>query len=83
MSEQKVIDALKGVIEANTAAMKDNARASEKMAEQVKGLQATIQGAQRKIGGELGTVIERQKKAAKDLEDEVAKVRESGGLVAS
>jgi len=78
---EELIDMLKGVIETNTAAMKQNAEASAELAVQVKGLRATIQGAQRKIGGELGPVIARGKKAADDLDAEVRKLRtDQGGL---
>ena len=82
MSEQKIIDALTGVIERNTDAMNRNAEASDKMAEQVKGLRATIQGAQRKIGGELGPIIVSSKLAAKKLHEEAeaaVRARDNGG----
>lgn len=76
----ELIEMLKGVIEANTEAMKESATASNKMANEVTGLRRTIQAAQQKIGGELGPVVERQKRAAKALEEIVAEAR--GGDVA-
>lgn len=76
---EELIGMLKDVIESNTKAMEKSAEASEKMAEQVKSLRATIQGAQRKIGGELGPVIDRGKKAADELDAEVRKIRRDQG----
>ena len=76
---EELIEMLKGVIESNTKAMEKSAEASEKMSAEVRGLRATIQGAQRKIGGELGPVIERGKKAAADMEAETRKIRDEQG----
>ena len=76
---EELIEMLKGVIESNTKAMEKSAAASDKMADQVKGLRATIQGAQQKIGGEIGSVIERGKKNADALDAEVRKIRADQG----
>ena len=78
MSEtEALISALTGVIERNTEAMQKNAEANHKMAEEVRHLRATIQGAQRKIGGELGPVIDQSKEA------HAALAREAAAVVAS
>lgn len=83
MSEEKVLELLVKVIESNTEAMKENAKASEKMADQVKGLRTVITATQRKIGGEIGPLIERQKKTAEKLDQEVARARADGAVDAS
>ena len=83
MSEETILELLVKVIESNTTAMEKSAEASEKMSKEVKGLRVVITGAQRKIGGELGPIIARQKIAEKELADEVARVRKIGADVAS
>jgi hypothetical protein len=83
MSEEMLVRMLAGVIESNTKAMEKNAEASEKMATEVRGLRRIIAGAQEKIGREVGPIIDRQKKAMKDLEEEVVQARESGGVGAA
>jgi hypothetical protein len=83
MGDKELLEMLVGVIESNTRAMEKSAEASEKMATEVRGLRGVITGAQRRIGGELGPIIDRQKKAAEALEEEVARVREFGGGSAS
>ncbi len=83
MSEKELLAMLVTVVEANTEAMKESAKASDNMAEQVRGLRTVITGAQRKIGGEIGTMIDRQKESLKKLDEEVAAARESGADRAS
>ena len=75
--EKELAEMLAGVIERNTSAMEHSAKASEKMAEEVLHLRATIQGAQQKIGGELGAVIDRSKVTHQKMEAELELVRES------
>lgn len=84
MNETDLIQVLIGVVEANTKAMdkvavavQADADASNKMAEQVKGLRGVITGAQRKIGGEMGAVIEKSKQTLAKLEAEREEVRDA------
>lgn len=85
--DKGLIQMLQATIERNTVAMEAvavavqaDADASEKMAEQVKGLKTVITATQRKIGSELGPLIDGSKKTMETLEAEVARVRatESG-----
>lgn len=78
MSDAELLAMLVTVVEANTKAMEKNAAASDKMAEQVKGLRTVITATQRKIGGEIGPLIERQKKTVEKLDQEVARARADG-----
>lgn len=83
MMDKELLELLTGVIERNTEAMKASAEASTTMATEVTGLRRTIQAAQHKIGGELGPMIERQKKAEKELGERLAEARKLGGRGAS
>lgn len=81
MNDTQVLELFRIVTEAvdrNTVAMDKVAVASDAMATQVKGLRATIQGAQRKIGGEMGAVIEKSKETLGKLEAEREEVRRAG-----
>jgi len=71
-----------GALERNTEALREiktviaaDADASVKMADQVKGLRATIQGAQRNIGNEIAPLIEKSKETLGKLEAEREEVR--------
>jgi hypothetical protein len=77
MAQDELIAMLAGIIEANTEAMKSVKTSNDSLAESVAGLRRTIQGAQTKIGGELGAVIDKGKNAAAALAREVDAVRES------
>jgi hypothetical protein len=80
--EKELIEMLAGVLERNTSALENVAKAiagneakNERLADGMHKMVATIAGAQRKVGGELGAVIERGKKLEKDLKAEVDKAR--------
>ncbi len=80
--EKELMEMLAGVIERNTSAMEkmskvtdEAAAASSRMASEVSGLRRIIAGAQQKIGEELGSVIDRQKKNAATLADEDERVK--------
>ncbi len=88
--DETLIKMLQATIERNTAALEAvavavqaDADASEKMAEQVKGLKTVITATQRKIGAELGPVIEGSKRTMENLEAEVARVRATEGGIGS
>jgi len=86
MNDQNLIRTLMDVIKSNTAAMENVAKAiesnnakNEKLTGGMDRMTATIAGAQRKIGGELGPIIDGQKASAKKLHDEAeAAVRARG-----
>ena len=76
--EKELAEMLAGVIERNTNAMKKAAEASEKMSIEVRGLRRIIAGAQQKIGGEVGAVIERSKATQEKIGAELRAIREAG-----
>jgi len=88
MSNDALIRELMGVIERNTVvigevvkAVMDDAAASERMATEVRGLRSVITATQKKIGGELGPLVDRAKSAAAVLHHEAAeavKARDNG-----
>lgn len=76
-------------LERNTEAMEKvavavqaDATASDKMSIEVKGLRKIIAGAQQKIGGELGSVIEKSKRTLGKLEDERREVADAASQTA-
>jgi hypothetical protein len=82
--DKELMEMLAGVIERNTSAMgkmakvtDEAAKASAEMAREVKGLRRIIAGAQQKIGGELGAVINRSKVTHDKMEAELRAIRES------
>ena len=84
MEDRELIERLLDVIERNTGAMERvtnaveanakmieaNAEKNEELAKNMKRMTATIQATQKKIGGEMGAVIERQKATAAALKVE-------------
>lgn len=56
----------------------DEAASKRHLAKNIERLTATIQGAQRKIGGEIGPAIDRSKAATKAFNEELRRVREIG-----
>ena len=82
--DKEVMEMLAGVIERNTSSMEkmakvtdEAAKASAEMAREVKGLRRIIAGAQQQIGGEIGTMIDRQKANAAAVAAEDRAVREA------
>lgn len=89
MSDKELIEMLAGVIERNTGAMERVCSAVDKNAEMIaenatknielaKGMNkmvAVITGAQRKIGGELGPLIEKSKETLGKLNSEREEIR--------
>jgi hypothetical protein len=82
--EKEIAEMLAGVIERNTSAMEKMAKvtdeagkASSRMASEVSGLRRIIAGAQQKIGGEIGAVIDRSKVTHEKMEAELRAIRES------
>lgn len=78
VEDRDLITMLIQVVEANTKAMEKAAEASEKMATEVRGLRATIQGAQRKIGEQIGPALDGVKATQKSLNEELGRVRRAG-----
>jgi len=77
MSDETVIAALMELVKANTAAINtmsqavnENASASATMASEMVHLRATIAGAQRKIGGEIGPMIDKMKETQAAIQAE-------------
>lgn len=78
-----------GLVKANTAALEkvaaaveNNAEKNAHLAKRMDRMVATIAGAQRKIGGELGPIIDQGKAAAATLHKEaeaVVRARDHGG----
>ena len=85
MSDRELIEMLAAVIERNTGAMErvtsavennakmiaENAEKNRELAANMRHLTGTIRGAQEKIGGEIGSVIEKQKATSKALVEEI------------
>jgi len=85
ITDRDLITILIGVVEANTKAMNRVAEAvladantSEHLAQRMDKLTTVITGAQRKIGGEIGAVIEKSKETLVKLEAEREEVRRAG-----
>jgi hypothetical protein len=85
----ELVDKLLEVIKANTDAMnrvseavESDAKASDAMAEQVRKLRGVITATQRKIGGELGPVIDQSKETLRKLNAEREEVRRARGEAA-
>ena len=78
MSEKELLELLIAVVQSNTEAMNQSAAASEKMSIEVRGLRRIIGGAQEKIGGEIGPIIDRMKETQQKLSHEREEVRRAG-----
>lgn len=79
VEDRDLIKMLVVVIESNTKAMEKAAEASGKMSTEVRGLRATIQGAQKKIGQQIGPALDGVKLTQKILNEEVEAVRRARG----
>jgi len=84
MNDDTVIATLMELVKANTQAINtmskavnENAGASATMASEMVHLRATIAGAQRKIGGEIGPMIDKVKETQAALEAERGELRDA------
>ena len=85
----RLFEIVTGALERNTTTMEKvaeavqaDADASNKMAIEVKGLRKIIGGAQQKIGGEMGAVIDKSKETLAKLHAEREEVRNAASQTA-
>lgn len=74
----RLFEIVTGALERNTSALEKiesvigkDAEATEKMSTEVRGLRRIIGGAQNKIGGEIGKVIDDQKERSRKILEEI------------
>lgn len=81
-TEERFVAALEKIASAVEVQADSNAKLAasfDAMTENMKRMTATIQGAQRKIGGELGPLVDRAKETNRKLNEELQRARATNG----